>query len=105
METLAIIAAASYYVFAFIALALCVILFRHYRQYGWLLVSVAFIQPIWTLAMRLLCGQPLLYYITATTTPDGSIKTGYHIAFPAFHIVAIIGLYLLVRKARHETVA
>jgi hypothetical protein len=105
METLAIIAAVSYYVFAFLAVALCVILFRHYRQYGWLLVGVAFIQPIWLLAVRLIHGRPLLYYITATTAPDGSIKTGYHIGFPVFHIVAIIGLYFLVRKARHETVA
>jgi hypothetical protein len=106
METLAIIAAVSYYVFAFLAVALCVVLFRHYRQYGWLLVGVAFIQPIWLLAVRLIHGRPLLYYITATTeAPDGSIRHDYHIGFPILHIVAIIGLYLLVRKTRHETVA
>jgi hypothetical protein len=105
METLAIIAAVSYYVFAFIAVALCVILFRHYRHHGWLLVGVAFIQPIWQLGLRLIHGRPLLYYITATTASDGSIRTGYHIGFPVFHFVAIIGLYLLVRKAHHETVA
>ena len=105
METLAIIAATSYYVFAIIGVTLCVILFRHYRQYAWLLVSVAFGQPIWFLFWRLIHGRPLLYYITATTAPDGSIRQGYHIDFPVFFIVAIIGLYLLVRKTRHETVA
>jgi len=103
METLAIIAATSYYVFAIIGVTLCVILFRHYRQYAWLLVSVAFGQPIWFLFWRVIHGRPLLYYITATTAPDGSIRQGYRIDFPIFFIVAIIGLYLLVRKTRHET--
>jgi hypothetical protein len=105
MQTLAIIGAASYYVFAIIGVTLCVILFRHYRQLGWLLVSVAFGQPIYFLFWRIIRGRPLLYYITATTAPDGSIKEFYRIDFPIYFIVAIIGLYLLVRKARHETVA
>ncbi|HZF01922.1 MAG TPA: hypothetical protein VE344_08510 [Methylomirabilota bacterium] len=105
METIAIISQLSYYVFAFLAVALCVILFRHYHQFAWLLVSVAFVQPFWVLLMRIIHGRPLLYYITMTTAPDGSLKTGYRVEFPVFYIVAIIELYLLVKKTRHETVA
>jgi hypothetical protein len=105
MQTISIISQLSYYVTALLAVTLCVMLFRQSRQHGWLLVSVAFIQPFWLLASRIIHGRPLLYYITMTTAPDGSLKTSYRIEFPFFYIVAIIGLYLLVKKTRHETVA
>src|SRR5258706_11205799 len=99
METLAIIGAASYYVFAIIGVTLCVILFRHYRQSGWLLVSVAFGQPIWFLFWRAIHGPPLLYYITPNTAPDGSIKESHRIDFAIYFIVAVIGFYIFVRNA------
>ena len=104
MQTISIISQLSYYVASLVAVTLCVILFRQSRQRGWLLVSVAFIQPFWLLLTRIIYGRPLLYYITMTTASDGSLKTSYRIEFPFFYIVAIIGLYLLVKKTRQETV-
>jgi hypothetical protein len=105
METIAIIFYLSYLVSAALAIYFCVILFRHYRQIGWLLVSVTFLQPFWLLFVRAIHGHVALSYMTVVVAPDGSQKIGYRIDFPVFYVVAIIGLYLLVKKTCRETVA
>jgi hypothetical protein len=85
--------------------AFCGVLFRRSRQRGWLLVSVAFMQPFWTLLLRAIHGRQLFTYMTVGVAPDGSQRINYRVDFPVFYVVAIIGLYLLVRKTHHETVA
>jgi hypothetical protein len=105
METIAIISYLSYLVFALLAVILCVILFRYSRQRGWLLVSVTFLQPFWLLFIHAIQGRHLLPYMTVVTAPDGSQRTSVPIDFPVFYIVAIIGLYLLVQKARRDKLA
>ena len=105
MEIIAIISQLSYYIFGALAVVLCVVLFRRQRQFGWLLVSVAFIQPFYALLMRAIHGRPLLTYMTVGRSPEGFQQISYRIEFPVFYIVAIIGLYLLVQKTRHEPVA
>jgi hypothetical protein len=105
MQIIAIISLLSYYVSALLAVALCVMLFRQSRQRGWLLVSVAFMQPFWVLLSRAIHGRQLFTYMTVGVAPDGSQRISYRVDFPVFYVVAIIGLYLLVRKTHHETVA
>jgi hypothetical protein len=103
METIAIVSRLSTYLFALLAVILCIVLFRRQRQFGWLLVSVVFIQPFYALLMRAVHGQPLLTYKLVGVAPDGHQTV--NVDFPFFYIVAIIGLYLLVQKTRHEHVA
>ena len=105
MQTIAIISLLSYYITALLAVVLCVMLFRQSHQRGWLLVSVAFIQPFWLLASRAIHGRQLFTYMTVGVAPDGSQRISYRVDFPFFYVVAIIGLYLLVRKTHHEPVA
>ena len=105
MEIIAIISQLSQYIFAALAVIFCVVLYRRQRQFGWLLVSVAFIQPFYALILRAIHGRPLLTYMTVGSTSGGLQTVSYRIDFPFFYIVAIIGLYLLVQKARHEPVA
>ena len=105
MEIIAIIFYLSYLVSAALAIYLCVILFRHYHQFGWLLVSVTFLQPFWLLLLRAINGHVALSYMTVGVAADGSQKINYRIDFPIFYVVAIIGLYLLVKKTRNETTA
>ena len=102
METLAIISQLSVYALALLAVALCVMLFRRSQQPAWLLVCVVFIQPICGLVMRAINGRPLLHFMSAQVTPDGLQRIRYTVEFPVFSLVAIIGLFLLVRKIRYE---
>jgi hypothetical protein len=102
METLAVLSQLSVYALSLLAVALCVMLFRRSQQPAWLLVSVVFIQPICALVMRVIHGRPLLHFMSAQVTPDGLQQIRYTVEFPVFSLVAIIGLYLLVRKMRYE---
>lgn len=105
MEIIAITTQLSRYLFAALAVALCIMLFRRERQFGWLLVSVAFIPSFYALLMRAIHGRPLLTYMSSGTSPEGFARIGYRVDFPIFYLVAIIGLYLLVQQKRHEPAA
>jgi TRAP-type mannitol/chloroaromatic compound transport system permease small subunit len=102
METLAIISQLSVYALSLLAVALCVTLFRRSQQPAWLFVSVVFIQPLCALVIRAIHGRPLLHFMSAQVSPDGLQRIRYTVEFPVFSLVAIIGLFILVRKIQHE---
>lgn len=103
METLAIISQLFTFAIAAAAVILCVYLFRHNRQPGWLLLAAVFLEPFALLAMRAARGGPLLHYATTAPEPvgpEGALQITLKFEFPAFYIIALIGLILLVRETR-----
>ena len=102
METIAIILHLLHYVLALLAVIFCIILFRHHRQIGWLLICAVFLEPFVLLVMRAVRGRPLLPYRAMVTGPDGIMHVGYRMDFSVFYIVAVVGLFLLVWEIRRD---
>jgi hypothetical protein len=114
MDTYEIVAAALYilrFPLAAVAIALCVFLFRRTRSVGWLFLSVLFVEPFWTLAIRFAHGRPLLQYRTMGPSTGGSLlavsqpsaaNMTIHFDVPTFYICAVIGLFLLARGVKRE---
>jgi hypothetical protein len=105
MGTIAIISHLLHYVLAVVAVILCVLLFWRQHQLGWLLVGAVFLEPLILLAIRAYRGRPLLSYKTQALGSDGVLHINYQWDFPVLYILAVIGLFLLVREASRGTSA
>jgi len=105
MEAIAITSHLLHYILASLAVTFCIMLFRHYRQVGWLLVCEVFLEPFAVLLMRAIRGRPLLPYRTMGAGPDGIMHVNYSMDFPVLYILAVVGLFLLVRETRRHTSA
>ena len=88
------------YVLAAVAVVLCVVLFRHYRRMGWLVLGAAFLTPFFFASLRLAHGLPFLTYRSYGITPAGSAQVWYRFDIPGFYLIVVVALALLVRDAR-----
>ena len=102
MEALAIISHLLHFVLAILAVYFCVSLFRRHRECGWLLVSVVFLEPFVLLLMRAIRGRPLLAYKSVSAGSDGIMQVSYRMDFPFLYIIAVIGLFMLVRDSQKK---
>ena len=102
MEILAAILFFSNFALSATAAILAVMLFRHYRYCGWLVLAVAFLSPFGFLLLRLLHGRPLLTYRSYGPVVDGVAQLTYRLEIPGFYMVVVAGLLLLIRDARRN---
>lgn len=105
MDTLAILSQLLPLALASFAVVCCVRLFRRRRESGWLLLAAVFLQPFGSFLARALHGRPLLIHSTTTVKPGhGALVriVSYHFDFPVLLIIAVVGVYLLGREARHD---
>jgi hypothetical protein len=102
MEILAAILHFSNFAFSASAAILAVMLFRHYRHFGWLLLAVSFLTPFWFLLLRIVQGRPLLTYRSSGPVVDGVAQLNYHLEFPVFYMMVVAALLLLIRDARRS---
>jgi hypothetical protein len=103
MELLVITLHLLRFALAILAVGFCVTLFRRHHACGWLFVSAVFYEPFALLAMRAIRGRPLLAYKTVSAGSDGVMQVSYHADFPILYIVAVIGLFMLVRGSQKKT--
>ena len=102
MEAPAIISHLLHFVLAILAVYFCVTLYRRHHACGWLLVSAVFLEPFLLLVMRAIRGRPLLVYKTMAAGSDGIAQVSYRMDFPFLYIVAVIGLFMLVRHSQKK---
>ncbi len=102
MELLAAILYFSNFAFSATAAILAVMLFRHYRHCGWLVLAVAFLSPFGFLLLRIVHGRPLLTYRSYGPVVDGMAQLKYHLEFPCFYMVVVAALLLLIRDAKRS---
>jgi hypothetical protein len=100
METVAAILYFLHFVLAAIAVSLCIMLFRHYRHVGWLLLAAAFLSPFAFLLMRLVNGLPLLTYRSVGSSVNGVSHMTIRYDLPGFYMLVVAALLLLMRDAR-----
>ena len=100
MGIIAIISHLVHYALAILAMILCVTLFLRQHQVGWLLVGAVFVEPLLLLVMRAFRGHPLFSYKTQALGSDGILHVNYQMDFPVLYILAVVGLFLLVRGHR-----
>ena len=102
MEIIAAVLFFSNFALSVIAASLAVMLFRHHRQNGWLLLAVAFLCPFFTLLLRLVNGFALLNYRSVGSNAAGQAQEILHYNFPGFYLVVVAALLLLLRDARRS---
>jgi hypothetical protein len=91
---------------ALAAITFCILLHRHSGNSGWLFLGVLFVEPLYHFGFRLSKGLPLFWYQTSQSVGPDDIKIQeFRSTFqvPIFYICAVIGLFLLYRKARRKT--
>jgi hypothetical protein len=92
----------SHLVFSAAAITLCILLFRCTKSIGWLFLAVGFIEPLYRVALRLARGLPPLWYSSSRVGRDGVPTMVLNFDIPTLFIFAVVGLYLLYRRFRHE---
>jgi hypothetical protein len=105
MEIIAAILYFSNFLLSAMAVSLAVMLFRHHRNFGWLVLAAAFSSPFAFLLMRLVSGHPLFTYRILGPAVSGAGQVTYRIEIPGFYILVVAALLLLTRNARHENQA
>ena len=100
LETVAAVLFFLDYALSATAVVLCVVLYRLYRQMGWLVLGVAFLWPFGVLLLRIVHGSPLLTYRSMGTDHYGVAELTYNWRFPGFYVVVVIALLMLIRAAR-----
>lgn len=107
MEILAFASQLLPLVLSGLAILYCILLFRQRRHFGWLLMGTIFLEPYSSFLLRAIYGRPLLIHSTVSLEPGShgmDTLVSYHFAFPIFYILAVVGLYLLVRDMRQGKV-
>ena len=102
MEIVAAILYFSNFAFSAAAAILAVMLFRHYRHCGWLLLAVAFLSPFAFLILRLVHGRPLFTYISSGSDANGLAHATIRYDIPGFYMLVVAALFLLIRDARRS---
>ena len=100
MEILAAILYFSNFALSATATILAVMLFRHYRHCGWLLLAVAFLSPFAFLLLRLVRDQPLFTYRGSGPVVNGVAELRLRYDIPVFYMLVVAALFLLLRDAR-----
>jgi hypothetical protein len=90
----------SQFALSAMAAALCVMLFRHGRQCGWLMLGVAFLSPFGFLLLRLVHGQTLFTYRSISPGANGMPQLTIRYQIPGFYIVVVVALLWLLRDVR-----
>jgi hypothetical protein len=65
-------------------------------------VSGVFLEPFVLMLMRAVRDRPLLRYRTSGPAVDGVGQLTYNVDFPVLYILAVVGLFMLVREMRRE---
>jgi hypothetical protein len=92
-----------YLALAIAAILLCVLIYHYSRSIGWLFLGVLFVEPLYRVAFRAVRGLPLLWYRTTSSVgPDGISTQTIRFDIPVLYIFAVVGLFLLYRRARRE---
>jgi hypothetical protein len=52
--------------------------------------------------MRAIRGRPLLAYKTVSADSDGIMQVSYRMDFPFLYIIAVAGLFMLVRESQKK---
>ena len=102
METVALIVYLSRYILSAVAAVSCILLSRRTRRLGWLILGTSFLADFWFLAVRAVCGRPLLTYRKYGPVVDGVAQMNIRIEIPYFGILAAIGLLLLLRSSKEN---
>jgi hypothetical protein len=102
MEPFAIISHLLPYVLAIFAVYLCIALFRQRRAFGWLFLSAVFLEPFLKLIICAFRGRPLLPYRTISVGSDGIMQVSYRMDFPFLSILAVVGLFMLLRESQNK---
>ena len=93
----------SNYLLAATSVLLCVLLYRHYRRCGWLVLGGAFMTPLFLLCNRIAHGWPVLTYRQYSgQDPDHAVRVTYHFDIPSYYLVVVLALWLLLRAARKD---
>jgi predicted membrane metal-binding protein len=100
MEILAAILYFSNFVLSLTVMVLAIMLFRHYRHCGWLLLAAAFLSPFWYFLLRLVHGRPLFSYISTGSDVNGLAHETIRYEIPGYYMIVVAGLLLLIRDAR-----
>jgi hypothetical protein len=100
MEILAAILYFSNFALSAIAVCLAVVLFRRFRNCGWLFLAGAFTTPYIFLLLRFFSGHRLFTYKTVGAGVNGVTAVAIHYDFPGFYLAVVIGLLFLVRNRR-----
>jgi len=93
----------SHLALAATAIIFCILLYRRSRSFGWLFLAVSFIEPLYRVVIRVAQGLPALWYRSSTVRPDGLRTQTIRFDFPTLFIFAVIGLFILYRRVKHET--
>lgn len=103
MEALAIIPHLLEFALGIIAVYCCVTLFRRQRSFGWLLLGTIFLEPFILTSIRAIHGHhPLLAYKTMSAGSDGLMHLTCRVDFLFLYIIAVIGLFMLIRSAQEN---
>jgi lysylphosphatidylglycerol synthetase-like protein (DUF2156 family) len=89
-------------VLAAAAIVFCVLLFRQSRSLGWLLLAVTFIEPFYRVVFRMIRGLSPLWYQSTRRGADGVAILNIQFDIPILYVFAVVGLFLLYRRAKHE---
>ena len=102
MKILAAILHFSNFALSATAAIFAVMLFRHYRHCGWLVLAVSFLSPFGFLLLRIVHGRPLLTYRSYGPVVDGAVQLNYRLEFPVFYMMVVAALLLMIRDARRN---
>ncbi|MDD5141540.1 MAG: hypothetical protein PHY43_14925 [Verrucomicrobiales bacterium] len=102
MEAIAAILFYSRFVLAVVVMGLCIMLFRRYRQVGWLVLAAAFLEPFIHVLMSAVQGKPLLTYRALGSVVNGAMQVKYRLELPVFYVVVATALLLLLWEVRHR---
>jgi hypothetical protein len=105
MEILSAIFYFSNFALSATAVFLAVLLFRRFRNYGWLLLAGGFTSPFFFLLLRLFSGHRLFTYKIVGAGANGVTDVTIHYEFPVFYLAVVIGLIFLVRAGKHGQAA
>lgn len=98
-ETISAILYFSNFALSATAIYLAVKLFRHYQNFGWLILACAFSEPFVLLLIRIIRGKRWFTYISYG--PAGGIaQVTVKWEIPCFYFAIVVALVLLVRGAR-----
>jgi hypothetical protein len=99
-EIIAAVLFYSNFVLAATAVSLSVVLFRHYRNCGWLIMACAFSSPFVFLLLRVAHDMPLLTYRSMGSDVNGVAQVTYTWRFPGFYFAVVAALLFLIRDTR-----
>jgi hypothetical protein len=80
----------SNYALAGVSVGLCIALFRHHREIGWLPLAAAFTWPFLNATLRVIHGRP---FFTYAHTASGTVNISLN--FPWFYLLVVLGLVML----------